>query len=148
MQSVLHTLYSNNFPAESAKNISVLDKTEAALAFENAFGKGFRTYFDFPETHWLVQAKEQVIGLWLEPYNTGRIDQLGALLKKSVEWKPDTEIYFFAKKSLVFQTQWKEFCAQWDSFLACEDDCPILMQSLNIREALLFTSLGEIRHIK
>ena len=147
MKSVQSTVYSKNFPPEVAGEVFFLGDSEASLVFEEAFGQQATSFFDLPDVHWFVRAKSEVVGRWLESYNTGDVDSVETILKKVVNWALEDEVYYIAKKFVVFKTTWNGFVSHWDAFLACEDDAPILMRTPSGKEAVMFTSLGEIRHI-
>lgn len=147
MTIIQNTVYAENFPQEVGSRVFLLDSAEAESVFGIAFGQGVTSFFDFPDDHWVVKAEKRNVGRWIEAYNADTKEPVTAALQEAVNWMPGEKVYFMVSKSIVLEAPWSVFTAYWDAFLACEDDCPIVMQNLTEREALMFTALGEIRHL-
>ena len=124
--------------------MSVLDGPEAASIFAAAFGEKAKSYFDFSDDHWFVQAEKRILGRWLEAYNLNDLEAVRYLLKGVVDWASGDQVYYLAGKSTVFKVRWDGFTAWWDAFLTCENDATIVMKNPNEKEALMFTAIGDI----
>lgn len=141
------TIYANNFTDTSAAEVYLLDSQEATSAFDIAFGKSVKGYFDFPNDHWFVAARKSHIGRWMEAYNTDDSTIVQSILKNAVTWAPSEDVYYLAKRSVIFNAHWGVFLTHWGAFLASEDDATIVMKDLRTREALMFTAPGDIFHV-
>ncbi len=148
MISVYESVFCDNFPSADRVRVSLLDVNEANNEFVASFGIDASSYFDLPDNHWLISGNSTELGRWLEAYNEDRNDSVSQLLMAAVDWHPDERIHFYAKKSIVFETAWETFVNHWDSFLACEDDVPIVKSTKNNRNTILFTPIGDIRLVK
>ncbi len=148
MELVNKTEYADNFDGRLNEEIYQLSQSESLVIFTTMFGEIESSFYSFTENHWFVQADSQCVGRWIEAYNLDENSSVSLALKESVKWKEDADIYFCASRLIVFKTTWRNFVKNWDAFLACEDDCPILIQDLDQREAFMFTPMGEIRYIK
>jgi len=147
MNPVNVTVFAKNFPSEKSLEIYLLTPSEAASVFERAFGPGAQSYFKFPDDHWVVKSGRKDVGRWMEAYDADTIGPVASLLKHTVNWSPEDEIYFIARRQAVFKFLWRDFICCWDSFLACEDDAPMLMRHPSDGEVLMFAPLGNIYHI-
>ena len=148
MDAIKNTDYSDNFDGPLGETVYQLSLSESAAIFDVAFGEEEKSFSSFSDDHWFVKADCQAVGRWIEAYNADENEPVSFVLKESMSWEEDMDIYFCVSRMIVLKTSWKNFVENWDSFLACEDDCPIVIQDVKKREALMFTSMGEIRQIK
>ena len=147
MRPIRNTVFADNFPPGEDLGIFLLDPPESETVFEMAFGPKVKSYFDFPDDHWVVASEKTQVGQWAEAYNADTLEPVASELKQTVDWAPDEDVYYFAKKRIVFKSSWAVFVSHWDAFLACEDDGTILMRDPADKEAILFYSGGQIIHI-
>ncbi|MBT0587739.1 DUF2947 family protein [Alteromonas oceanisediminis] len=102
-------------------------------------------YFRLPESNWIVSSKSIDIGRWLEPYNEDSNKELAQKLKKFINIEGDLVVHFAFKGQYVFAVRWADFLQYWDSFLAMEDDSPILLiDEEGKRKALVFNGMGNV----
>lgn len=146
--AVEHSIFSELFEDVGAHEVYLLSDEDAQRAWVNLVDEKASSYFDLPNSSWLVTGEISVVGSWLPFYNADDRQAGRALLEGAVDWKPRSEVLFLVKKTIVLQSTWASFCALWDNFLAVEDDCPMLIRTQDIRsQALLFQSLGTVLRI-
>ena len=128
--------------------IFLLDEKLAESAWKRNIHFDSSSFFDLPDDCWIITSKVVQVGHWMEAYNEGNDATVGKLLRKAVDWNDDFYIYFFAKKKIVFRTQWHNFLQHWDDFIAIEDDCPIVTPECDLcKEAIVFRPIGDFLKI-
>lgn len=143
---VKKTFYSEYFEEVISNVVFLLDKESAKKAWEKNVGIGSESYFDLPDDSWLIEGQKIEIGRWMEAYNTDDILLVKKLLASHVGWQDETVVNFFVNNEIVFITKWKDFLQYWDSFIAIEDDCPIVIPDIlnKNRKAIIFRPIGDI----
>ncbi len=133
--------------AEHAEDgVFVLRSDAAADVWVRRFGEGSTTYFNLPDSSWVVRADRQSVGHWLESFNDGETETVHGILSGAIGWSPQERVLFCARRNSVLSITWRLFLSLWDCFLAFEDDCPIVVpERSGIPGAIIFTPLGEIR---
>lgn len=147
MQSIETTEFEENFDKNMASKVMLLSSDEASEVFGDFFGRNARSYQTFADDHWCVSSQHNNLGDWIEAYNADKNEPVSQVLKMAVKWDGASAVYFCISRLLVLRTSWDDFVANWDCFIACEDDFPILVNTKHKGEAVMFTPMGEIRYI-
>jgi hypothetical protein len=130
-------------------NVQLLKSGEAKLRWSKQFGPDAKSYFSIPADSWLVTSPATTIGLWINDYNSGNSQRTATKLRSQLPWVPTTPVLFCVGHRTIIATTWDIFTTLWDCFLAVHDDCPIVVpDQKGPRSALIFTPLGEIRHVR
>ena len=131
-----------------AARVFLLAPEKADRVWRKYISEDANTYFQLPDSSWLVERNLEKIGRWLEAFNSGDRSTIEKLLFSSVDWAQDERVLFCARRNSILRTEWRVFAAIWDCFLCFEDDCPILIrENSDESEALLFTPGGDIQKI-
>ncbi len=148
MVSVHKSVYSDYFIDLRDLDIELCDETFASKKFSELVDMKANSYFHLPNDHWLVTGIITIIGNWIDSYNADNNESVSSILKNHIKWDENDDVYFMAKRSIVFRISWKIFIMHWDLFVACEDDCPIIMSTVHKKEALIFTPTGKLHFIR
>lgn len=141
-----NSLFQASFSAGARAVIRELTSEEATEVCKSHLGGKARGFFSLPDEHWIVGADCAIAGHWVEAYNADSPAEVATALT-ALPWQENDTVYFFTGRSLVTESTWGAFVNHWMDFLAAEDDAPIVMNLQRPWEALLFTSLGEIRYL-
>jgi hypothetical protein len=147
MIPICESTYAEFFSDDDRAKVFLLDEIESAHAFEASLGLGVGSFFDLPDTHWIVIGRMILVGTWIESYNADLSDSVSRILRSKIDWRETDAVHFFVNKRFAIKTSWKVFSKSWDAFLAIHDDCPLLMRATGEKEALIFTALGDIRYV-
>lgn len=147
MNPIQQTEYAYYLPVGTHIQALVLDSEESKALFELFFETDRKSYFLFSDDHWAVKSDYKKIGHWLLPYNANNDDEVSNLLKNAIDWDNDEKVFYLAKKSVIFQLTWGDFLKHWSTFLTIENDATFVIRSMTEKTVLMFTALGEIRHI-
>jgi hypothetical protein len=147
MQSipVRESIFKELFEDIGDREVTLLGDDEADAVWNFLVENTASSYFDLPDSSWVVLAPRHHLGRWIDAYNSDDRELIKRLLKQSLGWNDRDPVAFMAKKSTILRTNWSTFCDFWDDFLAVEDDCPLLMRMHGIsHQALLFRPVGDI----
>lgn len=148
MTCVKDTHFVYYFDNIDKNTVFVLRDDLATDAWDREIHKGTTSYFRLPDNCWIISSKRDLVGYWVEAYNTENNAVVENFLRMAVDWPNDIFVIFFANGATAFRTTWRSFLRYWDEFIAIEDDCPILIPETGIRkEAIIFTPGGDILRI-
>ena len=140
---VNETIYNDMFEDSEGSRVFLLSPSKANAVWESYIDPVATSYFSLPDDNWVIHNEQLKSTDWIEFYNSGNSKGFADIIQNSVNWAEDTEVFYFAKKSIVFSSSWKVFLNCWHGFLASEDDCPLLMPKKG-REALMFRPIGDV----
>jgi len=136
--------YESYFSAKHLQHIKFLNRQESEKHFVAFFGPKFRSFFDFPDTHWAVQRGIEADVNWRERFNESDLSSTRIYLQQNVEWDDRDDIYFCAKAGVVIRAPWDIFLQALDDFLGCEDDGVFVVNPKQYT-AVFFATRGQIR---
>jgi hypothetical protein len=143
-----HTTFSDYFDGVSSNEVYQLDKEEANFLWVSNIDDKAKSYFDLPDENWLVEGSETQLGDWQRAYNEGDNESVASVLESSFGWIDNNSIFFCISKDLILRCTWKIFLEHWDSFVAAEDDCPIIFSEHGEDSAaLIIMAIGDICRI-
>lgn len=145
LSSIEMTFYKEYFEDIKENRVFLFSKKAANSIWENKVDASASSYFKLPSDSWINMDEALFLGGWIDAYNNDTNFIVEKILRSSLDWKENSFILFLVNKNIVLKVKWKDFLKLWDSFLAIESDCPIVMlENSYQQEALLFTSRGEI----
>ena len=147
-QKIDFSIYKDEFEATTSDKTYLLSKTKSSEIWDKFIDNEAKSYFQLNNQNWIIKSKNTVLGKWLEDFNKGDRESVKNVLDKKLYWENEDVVYYCISKYLIIESSWYEFKELWMSFLACEDDCPILINKMKPDLALIFNSLGDIIYIE
>lgn len=136
------------FDAPKMDDVFLLSQNDSSRVFSMFVDPKAKSYWDLDNQNWIVSGDRSDIADWITPYNKDNNALLSDFLREHLKWDDNDTIYFISKRSLVVESSWKSFLLSWDSFLALEDDCPIIVSPNRKGIALLFKPIGRLEQIQ
>lgn len=140
--SIIKSCFSEAFKSVLSNEIYLLSKDLSRNIWTQNIDNKAICYFKIPDDNWLVTSNSIVLGNWIDDYNCDYSVKVHNLLCDSFEWNNKDVVWFCINIEIVIESSWLDFKKYWLSFLECEDDCPIVINSNNKKGALIFTPLG------
>jgi len=141
---VLSTEFSEYFESIGECEIYLLSKNDAELYWRSVFKDLSKSYFSMSDDNWFIKSDFLKIGAWIDAYNATSNTELLDILTKRIFFKDDDIVRFCISSSCILQTTWRCFNLYWSSFLAIDDDCPIVLSVKKIDSSILFVPIGDI----
>ncbi|PJJ58737.1 DUF2947 family protein [Hymenobacter chitinivorans] len=139
---VCHSVFAEAFRGIDSKGIFLLDKEDAFEIWKTHIDDEANSYFQLSDKNWLVSSKPKVIGDWLQAFNDSNNTGFEEVSDCSTTWSETDTIFFCISKHFVIQSTWQSFKKHWRYFIECDDDCPIVINSVNQNCAILFYPIG------
>lgn len=141
--SIIKSCFSEAFKSVLSNDIYLLSKDLSKNIWTQNIDFKANCYFNISDDNWLVTSNSMVLGNWIEDYNCDYSVNIHNLLCDSFEWNNKDVVWFCINIEIVIESSWLDFKKYWLSFLECEDDCPIVINSNNKKGALIFTPIGD-----
>lgn len=136
--------YAEEFRGFDINDVFLLSQKEATQIWSDFIDKNAISFFDLPDTNWLISSKRIMVGEWMKDFNANESEYLSQKLDDVVNWDNSHIVFFCMKRENVIMTKWSQFKKLWIAFLYCEDDCPILISSVNTEYAFVFRPVGDV----
>lgn len=136
------TFYNEYFDDE-AKDIYLLDKTEASKLWILYVDKTANNFFRLSDNNPIISNSKSMVN-WREYYDSNNITGLQNFFISTLNWNNEDSILFYINKETIIQTTYEVFLHNIFNFLELYDECPIVhnLNKSNDLEYLYFAPLG------
>lgn len=142
------TIYHSFFEDVTDNVVFWLSKSQSEALWDQMIYPHKHSYFDLPADCWIVQGDKTTLGFWMDSYhhNDGNMFET---IRAMVDWSDMEKMIFFVNRKVAFAATWQDFMQHWTSFIAVEDDCPIVMPESggDLRGCIIFEPLGKVAKI-
>ncbi len=108
-------------PAEDLAEIKPMTATAANDLWRNNISKQGENPDEFADNDWPVTPSSwETTGEWQNSWESDA-PTLPELLAESLNWTPETTVYYCIDNETVFETRWEIFQKHWKNFLFFDD---------------------------
>jgi hypothetical protein len=128
--------------ATAITEIIVLEQSEAGEVWARYLEGSHGTYFQLPDSSWVVSGNCKSLGRWIDDINTSN-DLFEKELRAQVPWNYNDRIFFAVSDCLVLSCPWQVFLVNWRCFLYLESDAPMVLSEGRFEQCVLFRPIGD-----
>lgn len=145
---VKKTIYRSFFEDVREDTVFLISAKWSEALWDKMIYQDKHSYFDLPNDCWTINGNKVRLGCWIDSYNHNNRDVI-EIIEDVVDWSDTDSTIFFVNRKLAFAARWRDFLEHWTSFIAIEDDCPIVMPEFggDLRECIIFEPLGKVAKI-
>lgn len=111
---------------EDQQQIKPMTATAANDLWRNNISKQGDNPDEFADNDWpVMQQSWQEQGEWQDLWDSDD-PALPVLITTTLDWTPETTVYYCIDNKTVFETRWDIFCRHWKNFLFFDDNTLLL----------------------
>ena len=134
---ILESFYADYFSDTPTDDIYLLSAWASGDIWTKYIDQKAGSFFRLPENNWLL-GEQVIVGKWLNDYNAEEVENVHDLLSTAVTWEDKDTVFFCINKDAIIEVTWQSFKKRWIHFLQCENDAPVVINTLHPRCAILF----------